>query len=71
MFEFRIKFGKIDVSGFEISEKAFLIFLLVSLPGAVFVKHRVLVILKGFAGVKSDLICLALSLVSMLEPLVL
>ena len=43
---------------------------LMSLPGAFFVKNHVFVILKSFAGVKTDLICVVLSLRSMLESLV-
>ena len=40
-----------------------------SLPGATVVKHHVFGILESFAGVNSDLICMAWSLRSMLERL--
>ena len=42
-----------------------------SLPGAIFVKNRVFVILKSFAVLKNDVIWMVLSLRSVLELLVL
>ena len=46
--------------------------LFVDVPaGANFVKNNVFVIFEGFAGMKNSLICMVLSLMSMLESLVL
>ena len=57
-------------AGGSFHKKTRFVFLSMCLPGANFVEN-ILFFVIGFAGVKNDLICLALSLMSMLELLVL
>ena len=62
----------VDVpAGGKFCKKTRFVFLLMSLPGANFVKNSVFVIFKGFARVKNDVIWMVLSLRSVLERLVL